>query len=61
MLLLISSQYASPIHPELHPPAVVPWVVVSIVEVELPPLGSMHEHTLQNAVFTLGPQQSPPS
>ena len=71
MLLLISSQYASPIHPVLHPPAVVgfaevipevvPWVVVPIVEVEFPPLGSMHEHTLQYWVFALGPQQSPPS
>ena len=42
-------------------PKVVPWVVVPIVEVEFPPLVSMHEHTLQYAVFTLDPQQSPPS
>ena len=42
-------------------PEVVPWVVVPIVEVEFPPLGSMHEHTLQYWVFALGPQQSPPS
>ena len=67
MLLFISSQYPSPLHPVLHAPVVVgfaevvPWVVVPIVEVEFPPLGSMHEHTLQYWVFALGPQQSPPS
>ena len=54
MLLLISSQYASPIHPVLHPPAVVgfaevvglpvpvdqvvPPVVDAAVVVEFPPL-----------------------
>ena len=61
MLLFISSQYPSPLHPVLHAPVVVgfaevvpevepevvPWVVVPIVEVELPPLGSRHEHTSQ--------------
>ena len=70
MLLLISSQYPSPIHPVLHPPAVVEGVKPPVVVVDdavvvefppLPPLGSRHEHTLQYWVFALGPQQSPPS
>ena len=45
-MLLISSQYASPIHPVLHPPVVVgivavpevvAWVVVDMVVVQSPP------------------------
>ena len=59
----------------VHPPAVVgfaevvglqvvPPVVDAAVVVEfppLPPLGSRHEQSVQYWVFTLGPQQSPPS
>ena len=59
----------------LHPPAVVgfaevvglqvvPPVVDAALVVEfppLPPLGSRHEQSVQYCVFTLGPQQSPPS
>ena len=41
--------------------AVVVWVVVPIVEVEFPALGSRHEQSVQYWVFILGPQQSPPS
>ena len=73
----MSSQYPSAIHPAWQLPAVVgpvvqvvPWEVVkppvvdAAVVVEfppLPPLGSKHEQSLQYWVFTLGPQQSPPS
>ena len=34
---------------------------VVVVFPPLPPLGSRHEQSLQYWVFTLGPQQSPPS
>ena len=74
MLLLISSQYASAIHPELHPGFVVGFVgpvpvvgfvapVVVCGQVVPPPLpfGSRHAHTEQYDVTTLHPQQSPPS
>ena len=73
----MSSQYPSAVHKGLHPAVVgppvvqvVPWEVVKppvvdatlVVELPpLPPLGSRHEQSLQYWVFTLGPQQSPPS
>ena len=50
-MLLMSSQYPSEIHPELHP-AVVVWPVVPGVPVDpvVPVLvvtGSRHEHSVQ--------------